>query len=234
MACDTYTVLMVHADEADTSTSFPDSSNSAHTVTPTGDAQNDTAQAAPLVGSTASALFDGNDYLTTDDTADWDFGTGDFTVDFWARSNGVGFADHIFMDVGKGITTAQGVTLHPSTDTRIDIYINGSLIRQCTGLTLTADTWYHFAIVRTGTTVRAFQNGTQIGTDVTNSSDIQPTTGVVIGARGDGLGGWVGWIDEFRVSKGIARWTTNFTPPTVEYCVGGAVRTPRMALLGVG
>src|SRR3990167_7740340 len=76
------TSLMLHMDGADASTTFTDETGK--TVTANGNAQIDTAQSK--FGG-AAALFDGaGDYLTVSGSADWDLGTGDFTIDFWFRS----------------------------------------------------------------------------------------------------------------------------------------------------
>ena len=63
--------------------------------------------------------------------------------------------------------------------------------------------------------------------------DALNATPMGIGANSDGTRPLNGWLDEFRISKGIARWTSNFTPPTQEYCLGGGF-TSRLTLLGVG
>ena len=81
-----------------------------------------------------------------------------------------------------------------------------------------ADTWYHVAVVKQGATgYLMFIDGTQIGTTQTDTSTIPDFAGTLrigIHTTGNYLNGWV---DEFRTSKGIARWTGNFTPPTSPY-----------------
>jgi len=235
MACDSYTVLMIHADGADGSTSFPDSSNSAHTVTANGDAQNDTAQFAPLVGSTASALFDGtNDFLETAASSDWAFGTGAFTIDFWIRFAATG--DNALVDVNGG--NAAGYTLELQSGTNL-AWTDAGAGRKTESWGPSTGVWYHLAVVQTGGgsgSMYFFIDGTQLGSPTSTNTDLNDTTHVLrIGTFASGIRDFNGWIDEFRISKGIARWTANFTPPTVEYCVGGgATRTPRMMLLGAG
>ena len=82
---DVNTLLLLHCNGADTSTTFIDSSRSHKTVTPNGNSQIDTAQSK--FGG-ASSLFDGTgDYLSVPDSEDWNFGTGSFTFDFWVRFN---------------------------------------------------------------------------------------------------------------------------------------------------
>src|SRR5690554_1699309 len=78
-------VLLLHGDGTDGSTTITDNSGSAHSPTVNGNSQIDTAESQ--FGG-ASVLFDGSgDYLEYADSADWDFGTGDFTVEFWMRRN---------------------------------------------------------------------------------------------------------------------------------------------------
>ena len=81
------TVLLLHCDGTDGATTFTDSSDTSHTVTANGNAQIDTDQSK--FGG-ASGLFDGTgDYLSIPDSADWDFGTGDWTIDFLIRFNAI-------------------------------------------------------------------------------------------------------------------------------------------------
>lgn len=81
---DAYTVLMLHMDGTDEGTTFTDSSTSAHTVTANGQTNTEIGQS--MFGS-ASGQFDGtDDYLSIPDSADWNFGNGDFTIDFWVYS----------------------------------------------------------------------------------------------------------------------------------------------------
>jgi hypothetical protein len=76
-----------------------------------------------------------------------------------------------------------------------------------------ANTWYHFAIVRNGTTTTLYKNGTSYLslTDTANYT----TPYIVIGnAYQTSRNGVIGYMDDFRVTSGLARYTANFTPPT--------------------
>lgn len=231
MACDTYTVLMVHADGADGSTSFPDSSLSAHAITAHGNAQNDTAQFATLTGNSASALFDGTgDYLTTPNSTDFDMGTGDFTIDFWLRFNSTSVVQN-FCGANESLGTNTLQVRYNNINGQLQMFMQG--LTYAVAWTPSTATWYHVAVTRSGTSMRAFINGTQLGATQTSSDNIDCGTDYSIGSVENGTSPLNGWIDEFRLSKGIARWTANFTPPTAEYCLGSAFK-PRMALLGVG
>ena len=83
-----------------------------------------------------------------------------------------------------------------------------------TGTTnLVADTWYHVAVSRSGSTTKLFLNGTQEGSDLTDSTNYGSTRPIKIGANLNGGAEFTGHIDEVRVSNS-ARYTANFTAPT--------------------
>jgi len=73
------------------------------------------------------------------------------------------------------------------------------------------NTWHHYALTRSGITIRLFVDGIQRGSVATSESIRLARIGSVFGA------GFVGHIDNFRVTKGIARYTANFTPPTAPF-----------------
>ncbi len=226
---DANTVSLLHMDGTDAATSFPDcAAGSSHSWTANGNAQIDTAQSE--FGG-ASGLFDGTgDYLTTADSSDWDFGTGDFTIDGWVRiPNTTG---------GTVIGHNEGV------NGEWEVYVNGAnnylafegsftdataIQVRNTSNPIALNTWTHFAIVRSSNTLTMYASGTPNGTqDATGKTlNMIPTGGIGIGARNAGTSLYNGWIDELRVSKGIARWTAAFDPPTEAYtgaCGGGMPR----------
>ena len=224
---DSYTKALLHFNCADGSTTFTDESGK--TWTAYGNAQIDTAQS---VFGGASGLFDGNgDYISTPYVADWTFGTGDFTVDFRVRWNALptsgNFQTLWCMYKWDGTYhNLNGIDLYNNSGTYQIRFvtvegIGGETINITKNITLSVNTWYHIALVRNGTTFEFFQNGTSIGTGTDDSTLFDTNfTAVYIGYFGGGGGitrYFNGWMDEFRASKGIARWTANFTPPTSEY-----------------
>ena len=220
---DSFTKLLLHCDGADASTTFTDSSASGHTVTPSGNAQVDTAQSK--FGG-ASLLLDGTgDYLTVADSTDWNFGTGAFTYDFWLRQNSGGTG--VWIDSGD----QNGVAFYQEAGL-IRAYIKGNFF-ELGAKTFTAGQWYHAAFVRSGSSVYTFFDGVQHGSTGSNSSDITGPTMVRIGT---GVGEnqvpatryWNGWMDEVRISNS-ARWTSDFTPPSAEYSADGQPAVKRMA-----
>ena len=210
-------VALLHMDGADTSSTFTDVKG--HTFTPAGNAQIDTAQSK--FGG-ASGLFDGSgDYITTPDSADWDFGTGDFTVEFFIRFKALP-SSNAHTIIGNYVSSTSGWAIQFRNDApgaRLTFGSSGdSPQNDFTWLPSTA-TWYHVAVTRASGTVRAFADGVQVGSDVTNTEDISGSTGVLmIGALNLGPLQYLnGWLDEVRITKGVARYTTNFTPPTFPF-----------------
>ena len=218
---DEYTKLLLHCDGADESTDFPDSSDSGHTVTANGDAQIDTAQ-SKFGGASAlfvNSIFPCTDYLTIPDSADWNFGTGNFTIDFWVRA--ATQDDRAFMSANPGTTPYWWILYYQGT---IGFWADGGgtaaqfTVSSSTGFT--TDVWTHIAVVRNGGTITLYKDGVSIGSNANPGADAFPysNAGLYIGIRQYDLGyGWQGHLDEIRVSKGIARWTANFTPPTSAY-----------------
>jgi len=220
---DGFTVALLHMNGADASTVFIDESGK--TFTANGNAQIDTGQ-SKLAG--ASGLFDGTgDTLSAADHADWRLDGGSnsnkWTVDFWVRFNG---------DPGTGVAGFVQQRTDNANFWAIRLANNALVISirsAATNIVLLSNawnpataTWYHVAVVKDGTNgYMMFIDGTQIGSTQT---DVDPmpdfTGGLIVADFFDSLDAHNylnGWMDELRISKGIARWTANFTPPTVEY-----------------
>ena len=220
---DTYTKLLLHMDGTGGSKAFLDSSPQPHTITANGNAQIDTAQSK--FGG-ASGLFHGTgDYLSVPDSADWYFGTGDFTIDFWVRFNALPavntwsmFANQ-YADGTHRWFLALECRAGPLYLYRIFVQDGGVLVDISTANTgVAVNTWYHVALVRSGSSWYVFQGGTQVGATATDADGVPDVAAsLLIGGYGTGQHCLNGWLDEFRLSKGVARWTSNFTPPTAPY-----------------
>lgn len=223
---DTFTKALLHMDGADAATTFFDANlgGSAHTWTARGNAQVDTAQ---FKFSGASLLCDGTgDYLDTPDSADFTLGSANWTVDCWVRINSTGTRRLMAgqCDSGGGAnSTSIFMEIQAANTIRVICGV-GAVHHVVTGTTtLSTGQWYHIAFVRVSSTVlNLFVNGIKEGGDVAISGTINDSSNTwSIGRAGEvpqaTVANWDGWIDEFRVSAGIARWTANFTPPTQEY-----------------
>lgn len=210
---DAYTVLMLHMDGTDASTTFTDSSSSAKTATANGDAQIDTAQS---VFGGASGKFNSGG-LTIPDSDDWTI-DDDYTVDFRLRFNSVGTTQLVgTINVDPGGNYGW-VLFYQSNVLYFYISTNGTALPSISGsFSPSTGTWYHIAATRSGTTAYLFVDGVQIATG-TLSDGYNSTATFDVGKRSSGTAFQLnGWIDELRISKGIARWTSNFTPPTEAY-----------------
>ena len=213
--------LLLHCDGANGSTTFTDNSPSPKTVTSNNGAAISTAQSK--FGG-ASALFDGtDDYLNTPSSADFDFGTGDFTVEFWVNPSSLGGSAALVgtrtNDTSTTIrwcilaTTDAGINvlgcdIWSTSDARIALFNHQSQIP--TGQ------WTHCALVRYGTSFKLYQNGVQSTSGATTSAPVANSSTVVnIGSFiSSGVLKLNGYIDELRITKGVARYTGNFTPQT--------------------
>lgn len=203
---DEFVKLMLHFDGADASTTFTDSSASGHTLSAVGNAQIDTAQSK--FGG-ASCLFDGtNDGIDLPTSTDWVF-DGDVTIDCWVRPSSVSAQRAIWsFDNSSSFGIFNGVLAVFATGF-------GSAIA---GGTISADVWQHVALQRSGTTAKLFVGGVQVAVDTEfGSSSFGDNIATRIGLTSAGETDYAGHIDELRISKGIARYTTSFTPPARAY-----------------
>ena len=223
---DANTKLLLHCNGTDASTTFTDSSTSAHTVTANGNAQIDTAQSK--FGG-ASGLFDGTgDYLSVPYNANLaPTATGDWTLDCWIRTTTLA-ATQVIYSVENNGTTEPTVYLRLDTsgflfagagDTGCTAQFNSTASNQA----LSINTWYHVAMVidRTANLIKLFVGGVECTYSVQES--ITGNLGLCAGSSPAHIGSarpvasyFNGWIDELRVSNS-ARWTSNFTPATVAY-----------------
>lgn len=180
-------------------------------VTVNGDAQLDTTN--KQFGA-SSLLLDGTgDHLSLSSSSDFGFGTGDFAIEMWVRPSDVS-ANKIIYDSRISASTEVKPTLYLSSGA-VTYYTNGAA--RITGATLSVNTWYHIVLSRSGTSTKLFVNGVQSGSTYTDTNDYGTTAPVLIGTNIFSTSNFNGYIDEVRVSKGVARYTSNFTSPTTEY-----------------
>jgi hypothetical protein len=161
---------------------------------------------------TGSLAFDGSgDGLRITPDAMYNF-SGDFTVEFWAYAATVDANEHITIQAWN---TANG-WLANMNGSKFNFNFKGS---QASGTTtVSSGQWYHVAATRSGSTIRLFVNGTQEGTATNSTAANMGTLPMYIGAGQGGTGEfWNGYIDDLRVTAGLARYTANFTPPTAAF-----------------
>jgi len=162
-------------------------------------------------GSGSMSFNGSNQYLLYNAQSAFAFGTGDFTIEFFVR----------FVDTNAGFP----IDFRPSggsSDAPV-IYISVNTLRyyvsvdRITSGTLTAGVWYHVAVARSGTSTKMFIDGSQVGSTFTDTTNYTVGSGrPAIGSNGATLVSSLlnGYLSNFRIVKGTALYTSNFTPPT--------------------
>lgn len=210
--------LLLRADGTNGSQTFLDSSINTRTVTVGGNALIDTTTKKY---GTGSAYFDGSsDYLTSAASTDFNF-DGDFTVECWMyATTQVRSYPAVFCISSSGYPfNSGGLCLYFNHASNPNKFILN--IRSSSGFNGTIapgfNTWNHVAVTRSGSTVRLFVNGV-LDASTTFSSAIfdsdQPCWVGIEASNRANLTEFTGYIDDFRIVKGKAVYTANFTPPT--------------------
>ena len=159
----------------------------------------------------SSIKFDGTgDYLDAGSSTDWDFGSGDFTLECWARASALPDQPRLFGDSGGNWFFRIGDV---GSDKVISAY-NGNWFGNNSQGTVSVGTWYHFAWSRESGTNRFFFNGNLITAATITDASIS-TTNLYIGG-GVSSQDLDGYMDEIRISNS-ARYTANFTPSTTAF-----------------
>jgi len=234
---DSYVKFGSHYDGLDGATSATDFSTAQapKTITFNNNAQLDTAQ---FKFGTASLLLDGtDDFISCADSDDFNLAASDFTLDCQVRFSALS-ATHTIMSQWDGPSSNRGWVLDfQQTDTTLRFLYSTDGVAALSKTVVWApviNTWYHIEVARSGNNLYFFVDGTQVGAtqDVTgvtifNSNQVfrQGTINSATPAND-----FFGWLDEARVSKGIARHTSNFTAPTAPYSAGSS----NLATQGVG
>ena len=156
--------------------------------------------------------FDGSgDYITTDFPA---LGTGDFTIEFWINPSTI---DSNYKALFDTRTSNANNPLVWIRNTNVIYYYSGAADRIIGTTTLSTSTWYHVTVCRSSGTTKLFLNGTQEGSDYSNTASYTADT-LFIGQRFNASPTYYyhGYIENLQVLKGVAKYTANFTPPTQE------------------
>jgi hypothetical protein len=178
-------------------------------ITAFGNAKLSTAQ--KKWGSASLALDGTTDYVFVQSNNDFAFGTGAFCLEAWIYNTTNPNANQILFDFRTSSPSFQPAFYLQTTTNTLRLAVNGASVLE-SAAAIPLNTWTHVALACDGTNTRIFINGTQSGpTYADNNTYIQgPLT---LGARFDGTTAFYGYIDDVRISKGVARYTTNFTVP---------------------
>jgi hypothetical protein len=166
-------------------------------------------------GASSLELNGTTDYLSVAGNNDFGFGTGDFTVEGWFYITNVGVQSILF-DFRAGAGTDVAPVLYIDSSAQLKYYSYNAI--RIDGPTIVANAWYHIAVSRSAGTTKLFVNGASQGTPWVDSTDYDVAKPLIIGARWDGAAYSIdGYIDEVRVTKGLARYSANFVAPASEF-----------------
>jgi len=200
---------------------FKDASTNNRTITTTLAAGQPFSPAPPQYAYSpavtgGSGYFDGTDYLNLDGSTALQFGSGNFTVEGWvnklnnANQQGIfqisATVGGLFSNVTNTIALSYG-----NAGNQWQIYSNDTSANSAS-YTLNINSWYHFAVVKNGSTLNVYINGIS----VISTADTKTYTGQYMAIGGIHSSPFLmsGWISNLRVVKGTAVYTANFTPPT--------------------
>lgn len=213
-------VALLHFEGADASTTFTDQTGK--TWTPNGNAQIDTA--AKKYGS-ASGFFDGApSYLTVPSSTDFDFGSSDFTIEFWIASTNTNAYAAILVREWGGSPYSGGWSIFlsgagggPMEIWCADYSLGSPLLTSSIG-TYRDGNWHHIAFVRNGNVFTLYIDGVSAATRTTSFSFSAVSKNITLGRdltfppRN-----LVAQVDDLRITKGVARYTSGFTPPAAQF-----------------
>jgi len=165
---------------------------------------------------TGSLEFDGTtDYIVQPTNENYGYGTGDFTIEFWLRLNAT-----TTQTIVSNLTAANSTNPHIYINTTIRYFTANA--DRITGASLSTGQWYHIAVCRGSGSTRLFVNGTQSGSTYSDTNNYGATAPLGIGTYWSAGSPFTtstlnGFIDDLRITKGVARYTANFTPPTAAF-----------------
>ena len=167
-----------------------------------------------------SMYFNGSTgYITAANTLSGELGTGDFTIEMWMRASAAGtYVAMVGTQTISGFTTAgmwRVNNRHNSTNALYFAYTTGSAF---TDISLSATNindgiWHHIAVTRQSGTLRGFVDGV-LGSNASVTQSLSSGKQINIGFQAHDNTYYSGYLDDVRITKGYARYTSNFTPPT--------------------
>lgn len=220
---DHHTMLLIHSNTTDGSTTFTDSSASGHSLGDNGDVHHSTDEKK---FGTSSIFFDPAEesYIDSANSSDWNFGTDPFTIDFWFRSNSGSSGYNMITDHRNSVSNYVGWVVGIDTDGYIGGGVQNNALSPTDRFTWSTtnvrdNSWHHFALVREANgTIKMYLDGVHEGTPNTlGGIDVDNSVDLVIGCDDTVANFYDGYLDELRISKGVARWTSNFVVPKKAY-----------------
>lgn len=214
-------VLLLHCDGTNGSTTFTDNSLINNTVTASGT----TVSTSRFKFGTGSGLFSAGSTsnLKLPAGATWNFSTGDWTVEMFVYLTAYNAQTSRLFQTGDGdLAVAIYMTVDNVGNLVLSASSNGvfppNLFSGSAATKINRNEWTHVAYVRNGSEFTAYVNGVGTLIATTFSSLYYSAAAVpVIGGQTSPQRSLIGNIDEVRITKGVARYTSNFTPPAMAF-----------------
>ena len=204
---DQYTKSLLHFDGGITD-------ESGKTWTAYGGAATSTTQSK--FGSGALYLDTTGKYISVSGGTGFDFANMDFGIDMWVYLTSVG-VEHSLVSKYSSWATNNDFLFYITNSNYPKAVFGNSSVTITSSIALSSGAWYHVALIRNGTNWKIFVNGEVVATTTASYTVTNNTASVRVGYSSSNDSQFFGYIDELRISKGIARWTSNFTPPTAPY-----------------
>jgi hypothetical protein len=182
-----------------------------------GNAQADTAQ--KKFGNASLKLDGTGDYVTFPNDPRWQVGNGDFCVECWVRPNATKLQAIVCKRPGAGLTSEWVAYIDATGKLIFQGYATTGNVLNISGTSaLSVGTWYHVAFSRSGTIWRIFLNGSLEASGTQSGTPSSNTELLYIGRdQSNTARDFSGWIDEVRVTSGVARYTAAFTAPSAAF-----------------
>lgn len=218
-----YVVLLLHGNGANLSTTIIDNEIISKTATVTTGANISTTQSKFGGSSIQLSSTTGSSPLTFVSVPDWQFGAGAFTVECWVYvTSNVTSTQHIIGQWGSvsnyswhlAIGNNNTVIMETSST---NAPVAGTTVTSANN-TLNIGSWNHLAITRNGNVFNIWCNGISVGTYTDASALYNSALGLAISYGGSSLPQYfIGYLNDVRITKGVARYTTTFTPPVSQF-----------------
>lgn len=163
-------------------------------------------------GNSYSFISSNNSFISTPGSNDWAVGTGDFTIEWFGYQTSAGTAPRSF-----SLGTYSSAKIANSIEGGTFYYWANNSFRYSNSAGTILNVWNHWAIVRSSGVTKVYKNGTQLGSQISDTNNITDNTTVLkIGneTTSTTTAAWIGYITNFRWVKGLAVYTGNFTVPT--------------------
>lgn len=205
-------LALLHFDGANDGTTFTDNSSLAASYSRTGTCVTSTAQSKWGTASLLCATSSNIESATAATT--YGPGSSNFTLEAWIYPTSIANVEKCIASQWESTTR----WFFGLKEDKLNFYWNGGNF-QTASVGISNNAWHHVAVTRSGTDLRYFADGAQLGSAVAISGSINTPTGspFTVGGQGPNVAPFVGYIDDFRYTLGVARYTGSYTVPTAAF-----------------